>query len=123
MQVHWTRTVEPAIEPLTLAAARLQVRADDVADDAAIDQHRLAARFAFENYANRGVMTQTWKHELSDWLTEIWLPMAAPLQSVTSVQYYAADGTLTTLASSSYTVATTSEPGRIALAPNCSWPQ
>ena len=24
MQVHWTRTVEPAIEPLTLAAARLQ---------------------------------------------------------------------------------------------------
>lgn len=122
MQVHWTRTVEPVIEPLSLADARLHCRVDGIDDDIEIDRFRLAARTAFENYANRGVMTQTWKHMLADWLPEIWLPMAAPLQSVT-VQYYDASGALQTLSSSYYVVDTTSEPGRVTLAPNYSWPQ
>lgn len=50
------------------------------------------------------------------------LPHASPLASVTSVQYYDVSGTLQTFASTNYYVDTSSEPGRLWLAPNAYWP-
>jgi uncharacterized phiE125 gp8 family phage protein len=52
----------------------------------------------------------------------MWLPRAAPLQSVTSVKYYDTSGVQQTLSASTYQVDTFSEPGRILLAPNQVWP-
>ena len=96
---------------------------DDLTDqDALLSSIGDAVVDEFEMYANRAVLTQSWTVSVDDWFTELWLPMAGTLQSITSVKYYAADGTLTTLASSYYLADTFSEPGRVLRAPNMTWP-
>jgi uncharacterized phiE125 gp8 family phage protein len=75
-----------------------------------------------EQLTGRGWYTQTCMFTASDWADVLPLPMAAPLQSITSVKYYAADGTLTTLSSSYYGTDTVSEPARLVKAPNVTWP-
>lgn len=102
-----------AIEHLNLSLANVQV--------SRLYQSIRGARDAAEKYMGRGLLTQTWKYAQDAFTTEIWLPMAAPLQSVT-VQYYNTSGTLTTLSSSVYVVDLLSEPGRICLGPNQVWP-
>ncbi len=81
-----------------------------------------ASRQTAEEYMGRGLLTQTWKLTLSRFEDVIWLPMAAPLQSVTTVKYYDTAGVLQTLASTVYTVDTVSRPGRLVRAPVQSWP-
>jgi uncharacterized phiE125 gp8 family phage protein len=123
-RIEWTRTVEPVLDPVTVADAKLHCRAlADVNDeDGNIRTYLRAAVRIGERQTGRGWTTQTWKLGAEDWAAKFYLPMAAPLQSVTSVKYYAADGTLTTLSSSYYLVDTLSEPGCVALAPNYAWP-
>lgn len=118
----WARTVEPAVEPLTLAEAKAQARITDTQSDNVLLSYIKTARDAAEQSLGRGLVTQTWQAGLPDFADVIWLPMAAPLQSVTSVTYYDSDGTLQTLATSYYTVDTLSRPGRIVRAANQCWP-
>ena len=118
----WTLTTAPQIEPLTIAEAKAQIRSVQDQEDGLIDSYIKAARQACEDYQFRGLLTQTWTLTLSQFSTIIPLPMAAPLQSVTSVKYYDSNGTQQTLATSYYEVETTSRPGRIALAANQAWP-
>lgn len=118
----WSLVTAPAEEPLTLAEAKLHASITQDDDNLLTDAYRVAARQAAEQYLGRGLFTQTWQAQLAYWAEVIWLPMAAPLQSVTSVKYYDGDGVLQTLAASSYVVDTTSEPGRIYRAPNTAWP-
>ncbi len=122
MHAEWTRTAAPAQEPLTLdeAKSHLIIHQDD--DDLLIDAYLRAAREAAEQYLGIGLFTQTWKLTLQAFADVIWLPMASPLASVTSVKYYDADGTLQTLSASSYIVDTVSTPGRIVKAPTYTWP-
>ncbi len=122
VKAEWTLVTAPMQEPLTLDEAKSHCSITQDDDNANVNAYLMAARGAAEQYLNRALFTQTWKLQLSDFADVIWLPMAAPLASVTSVQYYATDGTLTTLSSSAYTVDTTSEPGRIVRAPNTAWP-
>lgn len=122
MIVDWTRTVEPASQPVTRTEAKLHCKVDVTNDDALIDDAIIAATNSIEEYLSRALFTQTWKAVTDDWFEELWLPRAAPLQSVTSLQYYAADGTLTTLATSYYDTLTTGEPASIVRKPNQSWP-
>lgn len=122
---HWTRTVDPASgnEPVSRTEAKLHLRVDTTADDTLIDGLIIAAREHIERVTGRGLFTQTWKYTQDDWTDELWLPMAAPLQSVTSVKYYASDGTLTTLtAADTYIVDTVTEPGRVIRKPDTAWP-
>ena len=119
----WTLVTGPTEEPLTLEEAKKHARSDAIADeDDLFDSWVRASREDAEQYLGRGLFTQTWKLVLDDFFDVIWLPMAAPLQSVSSVQYYAEDGTLTVLATSYYDLDTTSEPGRIVRKPNQVWP-
>lgn len=120
--VTWTRTAEPAQEPITLAEAKLQMKITQVNEDALIRSYIVAGRQAAEEYMSRGLFTQTWLAVCPDFADRIPLPMAAPLQSVTSVKYYDTTGTLQTLATTYYTVDTTSRPGRIVRAPSQMWP-
>lgn len=122
--MNWTRTTAPVLNALSLAELRAQCRIpeDMHDDDGRVQAMGSAAAAAYEQYAHRGLLTQTITARLSDWFLIASLPHAAPLQSVTSVKYRAADGTLTTLASTNYLVDTTSEPGRIVRAPNVAWP-
>jgi uncharacterized phiE125 gp8 family phage protein len=124
MNVAWSRTVEPSSgnEPVTLAEAKAQVKQTQTVDDTYLGTLIIAARNIAEEYLARGLFTQTWKLTQDRWTDEIWLPRAAPLQSVNAVQYYDESGILQTVASSTYLVDTISEPARIMRAPWQVWP-
>lgn len=122
MQADWTLVTGPTQEPISLAEAKQECRVDTDDENSRMYGYIRASRMDAEMYLNRGFYTQTWKLVQDDWSESIWLPMAAPLQSVTTVQYYNSAGTLTTATSSDYVVDTTTEPGRIVRAPNVTWP-
>lgn len=124
------RTVDPTADPVSLTEAKTHCRAlQDVHDeDALILSYIKAAAAMYETHTERSGLTQTWRWTLDDFprcqyaLDGITLPKAAPLQSVTSVKYYDSDGTQQTLSSSVYRVDTDSQPGRVVLKPDQSWP-
>jgi len=121
--MNWTRVVEPVLDPVTLDEAKHHCRQEYLSDDdEMIRGLLLASTNTAEQYLHRGLMTQSMKAVLDDWRDVVWLPSAAPLQSITSVKYRASDGTLTTLASSAYVIDTVGEPGRLMRAPNMVWP-
>jgi uncharacterized phiE125 gp8 family phage protein len=120
--VRWARTVDATTEPLTLQDAKDQLRYTQTDVDPVVYRYIRAARNAAEDARNCGLLTQTWVMNCRQFADVIWLPMAAPLQSVTSVQYYDTTGTQQTLAGTFYTVDTVSRPGRIVRAPLQSWP-
>jgi uncharacterized phiE125 gp8 family phage protein len=118
----WSLVAAPAQEPLTIAEAKAQASMVSDDDNALINAYIASARQQAESYLGRGLLTQTWQVQLSGFADVIWLPRAAPLQTVSSVKYYDTAGVLQTLATSFYTVDAISEPGRIVRAPNQSWP-
>jgi uncharacterized phiE125 gp8 family phage protein len=109
-------------EPMTVEEAKLARRIQHDDEDANVERWIRSARAQVESHLGRGLLTQTWKLALDAFADEMVLPMAAPLQSVTHVKYYNTSGTLTTLSSSVYQVDTLSEPGRVLLAPDQTWP-
>lgn len=118
----WQVTTAPTVEPIESAIAIEHLRLPDSTDANKVGEAIRGARWLAEQYMNRGLLTQTVTYAQDGWTEEIQLPMAAPLQSVTSVKYYNTSGVLTTLATSVYQVDTLSEPGRIYLKPNQTWP-
>lgn len=122
MRADWVLYSAPAVEPLTVAVAKSHCRVSDDSENHVILTYLKASRQDAEAFLGRGLLTQTWKLVLDDFADTIWLPMAAPLQSVSSVTYYDGNGVLQTLASSVYTVHTASEPGRLTLGVNQAWP-
>lgn len=113
----------PAIEPIALAEAKLHLRVDDTADDNLITALITVARERVEHITRRALITQTWDLKLEDWPSgdELRIPLP-PLQSVTSVKYLDQDGAESTMDSADYIVDTASEPGRIVLAWDATWP-
>lgn len=124
MTIGWAyqRTVDPVSEPLSVDEAKSHARIDLSDEDVDVEAAVKASREAGENYTGRGFVTQTWRYQQDVFTSVISLPMAAPLQSVTSVKYYDTAGVQQTLASSTYVVDAMTEPGRIYLAPNKTWP-
>jgi len=119
---YWTLTTSPVLEPITVQEAKAQARISHDTEDRLIASYIQAAREQAEAYLGRGLYTQSWTLHLQTWAEVIYLPMAAPLQTVTSVKYYDTDGTQQTLSSSYYTVDTASLPGRITRASGQAWP-
>lgn len=122
MNCEWTLVTGPVQEPISIAEAKGQARISHSTEDGVLFGFIKAAREAGELYMGRGFFTQTWKYTQDDFADVMSLPMAAPLQSVTSVQYYDGDGVLQALSASAYLVDTTSRPGRILRAPETCWP-
>jgi uncharacterized phiE125 gp8 family phage protein len=118
----YTLITPPTLEPITLAEAKAQARITDTQSDSVIAGYIRMARDAAEQQLSRGLLTQTWRLDLCAWAETIWLPMAAPLQSVTSVKYYDNLGAQQTLATTVYDVDTIARPGRIVRAADQSWP-
>jgi uncharacterized phiE125 gp8 family phage protein len=122
MNTAWVLTVPPLVEPVSINAAKKNVRGLALSDDDDLLARFISARRAqVEVYLNRGLLTQTWKYTQDVWSDEILLPRA-PLQSVSSVKYYDAAGVLQTVASSTYLVDSIAEPGAVRLAPTQVWP-
>jgi len=132
----------PAVEPVLLADAKQQARIDTTADDALVSNLITGARQWGEKFTGRALITQTWQLaiDLLPDATEKWwdgerqgpitgldsvntisLPRA-PLQSVTSVQYFDNADTPTVWPASNYFVDTVREPGRLALRLGAVWP-
>ena len=118
----WGLVAAPTEEPLTLDEAKQHCAISQDDDNALLVAYLQAAREAAEQALNRSLLTQTRRLRLSDFVDVIGLPMASPLQSVSSIAYYDEDGALQTLSTAAYVVDTTTEPGRVSLAPNQSWP-
>jgi uncharacterized phiE125 gp8 family phage protein len=124
MRVAWTRTVEPTAgnEPVTLVEAKAHLKQTLTVDDTYISSLIVAARNFAEEYLSRGLYTQTWKFMQDRWSDDLWLPRAAPLQSVSAVKYYDDTGAQQTVPTTTYFVDSSSEPGRILRAPQQFWP-
>ena len=117
----WKVTTAPAIEPITLTEAKLHLRVDGTDDDALITSLLKSAREWCELYQSRAYIEQSITAKLDCFADTIVMPMT-PLISVTSIKYIDTNGIQQTLAASYYNVDTTSEPGKITLAYNMSWP-
>jgi uncharacterized phiE125 gp8 family phage protein len=87
----------PALEPVTLAEAKLFARIETSEEDLLIQALIVAARLRVEALTRRILVTQTWRYitDLSKAIVRIPL---APVQAVTGVRSVAADGTTTALA-------------------------
>ena len=112
----------PVIEPISLEEAKLHARITDVNSDGLLMSYVQAAREEAEAALGFGLLTQTWRYDLSFWSDVIPLPMARDLQSIVSVKYYDGDGTLQTLSSSFYSTDTAARPTALVRASNTAWP-
>lgn len=115
---------QPAVEPINLAELKLHLRIDHDDEDLLLDQYRRAARQDVESLTRRALITQTWEFYLDAFPDddEIELPLP-PLQSVTYVRYTPrATGAETEWNASNYRVDSYSEPGRIVLRSDGSYP-
>lgn len=112
----------PAVKPIEVEDIEAQTRATLTDEYDLVDAYISAITEKAEAYTRRALITQTWELVLDCFpLREIALPLN-PLQSVTSIKYYDANGTLTTLANTEYTVDIDSVPARIIPAYQKVWP-
>lgn len=122
--MNWSLKTAPTLDVVELDTLKRQCRIElDQADEEELLRAYLKAAQAWvEDYAGRALLTQTWQVSLPDFPDRLWLPRAAPLQSVTFVKYYDASNVLQTLSSSSYVVPAFAEPACVVLADTYSWP-
>ena len=122
-QMPWSlkETVAPAEEPVTTAEAKLHLRVDHGDEDAYIDTLVATARQQIEAITRRALVNTPFALKLDAFPTEI-RPPRSPLSSVSSITYVDTDGATQTLSVSVYSVDTDTEPGRISLAFEQSWP-
>lgn len=116
------RITAPAVEPLTLAEAKLHCRVDGSDEDALITALIVAAREQAEHETGRALVTQTWEL-VHDVFPEAFVLRRAPIQSVTSLKYLdSATGAEQTLDPADYLLDKDSEPGYVVPAYGKAWP-
>jgi len=113
----------PTREPIHLTEAKEHIRLTGTADDTILTTYVKAARRYCEQAQGRSYVTQVHELQLDRWpgRDTIMIPYP-PLVSVTSITYTKTDGTTATVAAGDYLVDTRSEPGRITLDDDASWP-
>lgn len=125
------RQTDPVRLPLSLDEVKLHLRVDDDNEDALLFAYMRAETDWAETYCNRSLVTQTWNLYLDDWPEgdEIELPRPPLVASSTTYPITVAYSTLNTTSAYSQTLSTTaylvdsdSEPGRIVLQENATWP-
>ena len=116
----------PAEEPITLAEARLHVRADDTTDDTLISALIVAARERAEHETGRRLITQTREMVLDAFPSSseaIQLHAeCVTAQSIASIEYLNDAGSWITFGSTNYALDARSLPGYVFLASGSSWP-
>lgn len=120
----WKRTVEPTVEPVTLAAAKVQVREETTASDSMIGALITAARQYVEDRCGIALIAQTWVLQMDRFPCDaepIEVPRP-PLLAVSAITYLDGAGAAQTWGASNYRLDTTSEPGRINLAAGALYP-
>jgi len=136
----------PVNDPVALQDVKDFLRIDGTADDDMLTGFIKSATSIIEKYLNRRLITQTWdffmdafpekrlfdalgnapvtQGKLSEYISQqkyIEIPIF-PLQSVTYLKTFDDSNTEYTMASGDYFVDTASEPGRLALTNDATWP-
>ena len=115
----------PAAEPVTLSEIKdhLRLEPDYDAEDMQLLSIALAARDYVEKITGKLLITQTWDMYLDWWPTGDAIEITkGPLQSVTHIKYTDNLAVQTTWSSAEYSVDTDSDPGRVVLGYDYSWP-
>ena len=120
--VKYQVTTAAASEPVSLSEAKLWLKVDFSADDDLITALIQAAREMVENYTNRKLMPQTVTERFNSFPSENIVLSAAPLASVTSINYTDEDGAPQVLNSSKYIVQDYALPAQISVAYSETWP-
>lgn len=107
--------------PVTLDEAKIHLRVVTTTEDQYINALCLSATAWAEKFQNRTFVTRPRTMVLDKFPTVI-RPLYPPLVSVTSIVYIDIDGAEQTLASTDYRVDAVTEPGRITVAYDLSWP-
>lgn len=115
----------PALEPVTLAEARVQCRSHPDDDDL-LTELIVVAREAAEAFVGRALILRTYDLKTDGFPSEWSLPMA-PAASVSSITYVDIDGTTQTLAADQYATLLAGgtpgcDAGRIVPAYGVVWP-
>jgi uncharacterized phiE125 gp8 family phage protein len=110
------RTVEPAIEPVTLAEAKAHLRIDGTADDDLLAGLIRAARQEVEQATGTALLEQNWRLAL-DCLPAngTSLLKVHPLREILSITLYGSEGEASVLAPANYQVDALSRPARVHL--------
>lgn len=113
----------PAMEPVSLAEIKAHLRVIGTDEDGTISAYLQTAHEMCELESRRAFITQTLTLSLEMWpiYDRILLPRP-PLQSITSVTYVDYANVTHTMPASDYLADTSSEPGRLILAYDKSWP-
>lgn len=111
-------TAAPAVEPITLADAKLQLRVDGTAEDTFIASLIVTSRLQIEAALGMALISQAWRWTLDAWPAGqgIELPIR-PVQSVDALTVSRGDGTPVTVPPSQYHVDAAANPARIVYAP------
>ena len=115
------KTVEPTIEPVSLAEAKLHLRVDHTDEDVMIAGLVTAAREWCESFTGRQFCLATWQLKRDVFAATVELPHP-PLSSFTSITYTDTAGASQTLASTVYTVNSSGIFPRVYLAYGQTWP-
>tara|TARA_R110002072_G_scaffold105579_2_gene230813 strand:- start:183 stop:767 length:585 start_codon:yes stop_codon:yes gene_type:complete len=120
----------PGVEPTSLDQAKAFLRVTHTDEDQLITDLIVSARERVEAETGRALITRTCRETLDDWAVEgrfsppcvLKLP-APPLQSVTAITLFAADGSGAVWDESEYQVDIESDPGRVAVRGRSGFPR
>lgn len=119
-------TTGPAVEPITLAEAKLHIHVDTTDEDTLHTDMIVAAREDCEGITGRQFIHATWKEYFDRFPSSEILLSRPPLSSgetpITSITYVDVDGDEQTWTASLYQVDAVSEPARIKPVDSESWP-
>ena len=107
---------------LHLSEVKDHLKVDHAESDGLIQSLIVAATAQIENITNRRLLTQTWKAYSDKWPQDFFTLPFGNLQSVTAVKYTDEDNDQSTMSAAEYIVDTKSDPGRVLLGVNESWP-
>lgn len=109
----YTRTAEPASEPITVTELKTHLKIDWADEDDYLSALIQAAREMCEAYTNVSFFTQTYTVDLDDFPNHPINLYKGPIQSITSVTYYDVDNAEQTLSTANYWADLKKLPGRI----------
>lgn len=114
-------TIQPAVEPVSLAEAKAHLRIDSPDEDTLVGGLAVAAREYVEIWLRRSLINRTMRASYDYFSQVIYLPRP-PLVSVSSIVYVDNAGDEQTLSASLHQVDARSQPGRIVPAYAQLWP-
>lgn len=113
----------PDTDPVLVQELLEHLRITSNDEHEVIRQLLKAATSDAENYLQRALITQTWKHTAHRFPVEDFIKLPwPPLQAITHVKYYDEDNQLQTFDSAKYELQTSTSPGLIRLVDGESWP-